>query len=1122
MKTKKILALVMSIIFMFSCCFTVAAANPVSGDILYVDTRTYAYNSQTGATYKQETGTAYSFFTVKEYNNNPCYCIEKNAQFTRTRYKAVPLANSTYWATLTATAREGIALAAAFGYPAQTYSQLGVSSADDAFVATQVVIWEYQTGIRTSATNLTGNTYYNTIKGTPAETAYNTILTNIGKYVATPQYDGKTDELVGFVNFTSESGSQEQELICFYGTTPEILSTGYIEIYKKNPDGALLDGAEFTVYDSNGNYVTTIGPTVNGYAKSSEISFGTYTVVETKFPPNYQAGDKNSWSVTLDSNHVTVVLDVANERQSGNLKVLKKSEDGKITGCIFALTGTDVYGRKVNMTATTDANGVALFENVPIGTGYTLEEKYTPNIYVIPEKQTVDVKANETVTVTVNNILKKWRADILKVDGELYDNHGGGAEPELLSISDKIVEDLGSPYGESQGNATLEGAVYGVYQNGELVKTYTTDKNGYFLTDYFPCGNDWTIKEISPSPGYLLDETVYHMAAYAEYFTVELNTVYYDCYEQVIKGNILIAKHSDIAPDGAEIDTPEKGAEFEVFLKSSGSYENAKESERDILVTDEDGFAITKDLPYGTYTVKQTKGLEGTDIMKPFDVYINEEGKVYKYMINNAIFEALIEIVKKDAETGKIIPAAGIGFKIKNRMTGEFITQHINYPTPTDLDVFYTNENGMLMLPEKLPFGQYEVIEQCTADGYVLDKTPVQFTVDGSNETVTVTMKNMAQKGIIKVSKTGEIFSSVTQYNGMYKPFYIVEFLEGATFEITAAEDIVTPEGTVRYKKDEVVAEITTTKDGKAESIPLYLGKYSVKEIKAPAGMVINSEAQIVELTYAGEEIELTEIACSFFNERQKLKINLKKELEKDFGLGTSEIKNVYFALYATEDIIAADGTSIPKDGLIEIAQCDMEGNIVFSADLPVGSKAYVREYATDNHYILSDKIYPVEFEYAGQEIKEVTVALNEGNAIENKLLRGNVIGKKTDIDGNVLAGVTFGLFRQGETEFTKDKALLISVSGEDGIFRFENIPYGIWLVRELETIDGYMLNTQVFEVNIDEDGCEIEVTVVNEKIPEAPKTGDDSKPWIPAITMLLSGISLIGLSTRIKKRKEN
>lgn len=1115
---KKIIALVIALIFTLGCCFFVSAANPIEGNILYVDTNTYAINSETDSPYKMDSGTPYSFLTVKEYNNNPCYCIEKNAKFTRTRYKSVSLSKSTYWSLLTVAAKEGIALAAVFGYPAQSHTQLGVPTADDAFVATQAIIWEYQTGCRTSPTNLTDIRYYNTIKGTPAETAYNTILSNIKDYISTPQYNGKTDELVGFVNLTSESGSKEQELICFYGKTPEVLATGYIEIYKKNPEGALLDGAEFTVYDSFGSYVTTIGPTVNGHAKSSEISFGTYTIVETKFPPNYQAGDNTSWSITLDSNRVTVVLDIANERQNGSLKVLKDSGDDLIEGYIFSLKGIDVYGRAVNMTATTDSTGVAIFENVPIGSGYILEEKYVPERYVVPEKQTVDIKTDEIVTVTVNNVLKKWRSKILKVDKELVGNKGGTQE-ESLSVSDGIIS---SPYGDSQGDATLEGAVYGVYQNGELVKTYTTDKNGYFITDYFVCGDNWTIQEISPSPGYLLDETVYHMAAYAESFTIELNTLYYDCYEQIIKGSILIAKHSDTDADGADFDTPEQGAEFEVYLKSSGSYTAAKETERDFIITDSDGFAMTKDLPYGTYTVKQTKGTEGTDIMKPFDVYISEDGEIYKYMINNAIFESLIEIVKKDAETDKVIPAAGIGFKVRNRMTGKFITQHINYPTSTDLDVFYTNENGTLMLPEKLPYGQYEIIEQCTAEGYVLDSSPVQFTIDGSKEIVTVTMKNMAQKGIIKVSKTGEIFSSVTQYNGMYKPFYIVEFLEGATFEITAAEDIVTPEGTVRYKRDEIVVEITTTKEGKAESIPLYLGKYSVREIKAPYGTVVNSEAQIVELTYAGQEIELTEIACSFFNERQKLKINLKKELEKDFGLGEEEIKNVYFALYATEDIIAADSSSIPKNGLIEIAQCDMEGNITFKVDLPVGSKVYIREYATDNHYIISDTVYPVEFEYAGQDTKEVVINLNDGNAIENKLLRGNVIGKKTDEDGNVLSGVTFGLFRQGETEFTKEKALLISVSGADGMFRFENVLYGIWLIRELETVDGYVLNEEVIEVNIDADECEIELTVVNQKVPESPKTGDGSKPWIPAATMLLSGISVIGLSTKLKTRKEN
>lgn len=256
--------------------FRFGSKSRVGGDILYVDTKTRAYNSKTGETYKQESGTAYSFFTVKEYNKNPCYCIEKHAKFTRTRYKAVTLSKSTYWASLSATAEEGIALAAAFGYPAQSHLQLGVATADDAFVATQAIIWEYQTGIRTSPNNLTDKVYYNTVKGTPAETAYNTILTNISKYISTPQYNGKTDELVGFVNFTSESGSQEQELICFYGKTPAILATGYIEIYKKNPDGNALDGAEFTVYDSKGNYVTTIGPTKNGYAKSDKIAFGTY------------------------------------------------------------------------------------------------------------------------------------------------------------------------------------------------------------------------------------------------------------------------------------------------------------------------------------------------------------------------------------------------------------------------------------------------------------------------------------------------------------------------------------------------------------------------------------------------------------------------------------------------------------------------------------------------------------------------------------------------------------------------------------------------------------------------------------------------------------------------------
>ena len=244
--------------------------------------------------------------------------------------------------------------------------------------------------------------------------------------------------------------------------------------------------------------------------------------------------------------------------------------------------------------------------------------------------------------------------------------------------------------------------------------------------------------------------------------------------------------------------------------------------------------------------------------------------------------------------------------------------------------------------------------------------------------------------------------------------------------------------------------------------------------------------------------------------------------METDFGLGEKELLNVRFALYAAEEIKAADGTFVPKYGLMEIVQCSKDGSITFKTDLPVGSKVYVREYATDNHYLINDKKYLVKFEYSGQDVSQVLFFANEGKPIINKLFRGTVIGKKTDENGTPLKGVTFGLFRKDETEFTLEKALLISVSGEDGMFSFDNVPYGIWIVRELKTVEGYVLNEEPIAVNIDSDGCKIEITVVNSKIPfKSPQTGDNSKPWIPASAMVLSGVSAIGISSKLKKRKE-
>ena len=778
----------------------------------------------------------------------------------------------------------------------------------------------------------------------------------------------------------------------------------------------------------------------------------------------------------------------------------KTSEDGFVEDMRFRLTGTSDSGIKVDETVYTDANGVALFEDILIGKDYVLTEEKTPTRYVVPAKQTVDIAWNTVTGASVENILKKWRADVFKVDGYLYwgnPEDDNGLVPVVMSLkapsSDEMVDKYGWPYGETQGDATLEGAVYGVYKNGDLVDTYTTDKNGWFITKYYPCGdnNEWTIREISASKGYLLDPTVYYVDAYPGNYSVELNTEYIDVYEAIIRGKISIIKHAD---DGStQIEHPEENAVFEVFLKSAGSYENARETERALLVTDAYGFAETPDwLPYGVYTVKQTKGLEGKELMPAFDVNICEDGETYRYLINNATFEAEIEIVKKDAETGKVIPASGIGFKVRNTDTGEYVIQHINYPTPMDIEIYYTDASGKLMLPYALPYGNYEIIEQNTCFGYVLDSTPVAFKVDGSTDLVTVVKSNYAQKGTITISKFGEVFSSVVEKDGIYQPVYEIKGLEGAVYEVIAVEDVITLDGTTRYTKGQVVATITTGKDGKATTEPLYLGKYEIREVKAPYGMVLNTEPVSVELVYAGEHVEITETSASFTNERQKMVIDLKKTMENDeiFGIGTNgEITNVQFGMYAAEDMTAADGKVIPKDALIETAYCDKDGNIVFVTDLPVGAKVYVKEIHTDCHYVLNDESFKVDFDYAGQDTETVRDTVNGGEAIENEILRGTIIGKKVDEDGFTICGALFGLFRADATEFTEDSAILICESNEIGIFYFENVPYGKWIVREIKAAPAFVLNETIYEVTIDEDGETVEIEVENKFITGSVQT---------------------------------
>lgn len=893
-----------------------------------------------------------------------------------------------------------------------------------------------------------------------------------------------------------------------------VLKRGDLTVTKTAEDG-LTEGIKFRltgISDSGVKIDVTATVDSSGKAYFKDILIGSgYVLEEVDTALKYIVPD--SQDVEIEWAKVATA-EVYNELKRGDLKVIKTSEDNFVEGMRFHLYGTSLSGEKVSVYAYTDKNGVAVFEDILIGENYTVEEVNTAIRYVIPESQGAVIEWNKVTEVKFHNVLKKWRADVFKLDADLagFDDDDSGLVPvELMPMafsldSDAMVDDLGGIYGQSQGDATLEGAVYGVFKDGALIDTYTTDKNGYFLTDYYPCYEnvEWTIREISPSEGYLLDETVYYIDTYAGQYTVELNTVYPDVYEDIIKGKITIIKHTD---DGStKIETPEVGAMFEIYLKSAGSYEAAETTERDILTCDEFGYAETIDLPYGVYVVKQIKGWDGRELLDPFEVFVSEDGEVYRYLINNANFESYLHVVKTDSTTGKTIPYAGAGFQIY-APDGSLVTMSYTYPTLTVIDTFYTDEDGTLLTPEKLPYGKgYSLVEVQAPHGYVLDATPIYFDVTEENSAdengitiVKVVKENEPQKGTITITKTGEVFSTVVESDGAYQPVYEIKDLAGAVYEITAAEDVVTLDGTLRYKKGDIVATITTGADGMATTEPLFLGKFEIREITAPHGMILNGDTVTVELTYAGQEIKITTTSAAFVNERQKVEIDLTKTLEQDekYGIGrNNEISSVKFGLYASEDITAADGKVIPKDGLIETVTCGENGKAVFRADLPVGAKVYVKEIATDNHYILSDSTYPVTFDYAGQNTAVVKISVNDGEAITNEIIRGTIIGKKLDEDGFTICGALFGLFRENETEFTEETALATCQSNEIGIFTFENVPFGRWIVREIKAAPAFVLNENSYAVTVSTDEEVIEITIENEFITGSVKTTKVDKDY--------------------------
>ncbi len=870
-----------------------------------------------------------------------------------------------------------------------------------------------------------------------------------------------------------------------------------------------LAGAEYTVYAkpslTSGSKAGTLITDEKGNSNELTLTAGEYWIIETKASPGFHLDGQGAVKILVEPNKVTEhksaeppLMDPINivlNKTAGNDKENVPPLNGaQFQVCYYPVITENVDGLEPAKTwlfesKMEDGKGVIRFHDnyliggdalykdengVPaglIGTYVITEEKAPAGYVKDPTPRFAYVNADGTVTnpkvsymnqPTVPNQPKEFRLKLEKQDQETGKT--------------------------AQGDATLEGAVFGLYRDGKLLEKLTTGADDTFTSAYYNIGDGsqkYTLRELEAPKGYLPHTMEYSLSELEnDGITIQYTTVDKIVKNEVIKGSIAITKFMNAQASGGGL-TPEEGVSFEVYLTSAGSYEAAKDSEKQTIVTNAEGFAETKMLPYGMYTVHQKNTTEGFKLCPDFTVNINEHDKTYSYTLHNDQYVAEVSVTKVDAETGKVIPVSGAVFKLRKAGASGWIGFPSGDSGKEMMTEFMTDKKGKFRFPSLIPYGSYELVEMTAPEGYVCSDKPVPFVVDGTTESIELTVENSPQKGVIEIYKTGEILKHITSNeDGSYTPVFEEAPLQDAVFDIFAKTDIVTPDGTKRYDAGEKVDTVTTGESGLAKSKPLYLGEYEVKEVSAGENHVLNPKVYIAKLTFDGETVQVS-AEVQVKNDRQKAAVTLVKHLEEDllFEYGKDGYQDVCFGIYAGEEIAAQDGTVIPKDGLIGTAGVTEESGVYqgrFICDLPHGM-FYVKEVQTANGYILDDAKYLVQFVYTDQNDAVVNLMIHDGTAIENTLMRGNVAGRKVDEAGGNLAGAVMGLFRDGERVFTEETALLTDTSDEQGAFGFEDVAYGKYIVRELKAPTGYARNTKEYVVDVTADKQMIEINVVNE-----------------------------------------
>ena len=583
---------------------------------------------------------------------------------------------------------------------------------------------------------------------------------------------------------------------------------------------------------------------------------------------------------------------------------------------------------------------------------------------------------------------------------------------------------------KTQGDATFNGATFAIKDtSGNVLETITTNGSKAKSKKY-PVGTTLHVCEVTSPEGYLKNESC-NSVTLKDSGDSTPSTFGTTIKDQVIKGRIEIAKSIDKDKYGlfqSNIQKPGKGFKFDIILKSTGKVVST-------LETDEDGRAISDYLPYGTYVVKE-QASTGYDTLKPFEVKIDKDQKTYFYNIYNDTIKAELTIYKTDSETGKRIPAAGVEFKIKDA-DGNYVTQEVTYPKKYTTDVFKTDEDGSVHLPAPLKYGEYKLVEIKAPHGYVLKDTEIPINVDGSSTEIFMNFDNKTQKGQVYVEKSGEMLSGVeeseTDYGTLYTPVYKEKYLSGVTYEITAREDIVTPEGTVWFHKGDVV-DTFTTGDGISTSSLLQLGKYSIKETATQTGFVLDENSYDFDIEYAGQMIDVVEIKQAYVNERQKLDLQITKTFEDE---DKDAYKDVVFGVYSKNDITVDDKVIIPANGLVGTLTIDKDGKNVEQLDLPTGDY-YVKELGTNVGFKLDEEEHDFTFNYDEDTTKSTVIVPME---LHNEKRRLELDINKVDKDhhDHFLNGAIFEVYdKKAKSYITTLASGQLMIVGDDANEEYE------------------------------------------------------------------------------------